>query len=138
MSGEPPERPVRGTPLLRKVDCIRVYVPDLDEGIAFYRDRLGHTLNWRSATAAGLRMSDSDAEIVVHTERPGAETDLLVDDADAAAREIVAGGGKIVVPAFDIAIGRCVVAADPWGNTLVLLDMSKGRLETDANGNVVG
>jgi hypothetical protein len=27
---------------------------------------------------------------------------------------------------------------DPWGNRLVVLDMSKGRLATDEDGNVVG
>jgi hypothetical protein len=32
-------------PLLRKVDAVTVRVPDLDSGIAFYVDRLGHTLN---------------------------------------------------------------------------------------------
>jgi hypothetical protein len=50
----------------------------------------------------------------------------------------VEAGGSIVVPPFDIQIGRCVVVADPWGNRLVLLDMSKGPLMADARGNVVG
>ena len=36
------------------------------------------------------------------------------------------------------AIGKCAVVADPWGNTLVMLDMTKGRLTTDADGNVTG
>ena len=39
---------------------------------------------------------------------------------------------------FDIQIGRCVVVQDPWGNELVLLDMSKGRLRTDDAGNILG
>jgi hypothetical protein len=30
------------------------------------------------------------------------------------------------------------VVEDPWGNSLVLLDTSKGLLKTDANGNVTG
>ncbi len=38
---------------------------------------------------------------------------------------------------FDIAIGRCAVVRDPFGNVLVVLDMSKGALHTDAGGNVV-
>jgi len=46
------------TPLLRKVDCLQIPVPDLEEGLAFYRDRLGHDLIWRTETAAGLRMPD--------------------------------------------------------------------------------
>src|SRR5215212_6007981 len=125
-------------PLLRKVDCIRLYVPTLEEGLAFYRDRLGHELIWRTETAAGLRLPESDAELVLQTEDQRQEVDLLVDSADESAKHIEQAGGKIIVPAFDIQIGRCVVVEDPWGNPLVLLDTSKGLLETDADGNVIG
>ena len=124
--------------LLRKVDCIRLYVPDLEAGLAFYRDRLGHALIWRSDTAAGLRLPESDAELVLQTEEQRQEVDLLVDSADEAARWVEQAGGKVIVPPFDIQIGRCVVLEDPWGNPLVLLDMSKGSLKTEADGNVIG
>ena len=124
--------------LIRKVDCVQLHVTDLEAGLAFYRDRLGHELIWRTATAAGLRLPDSEAEIVIQTERPEPETDLLVDSADEAARLIEQAGGKILVPPFDIQIGRCVVVADPWENRLVLLDGSKGMLQTNADGNVTG
>jgi len=125
-------------PLFRKVDCLQIPVPDLDAGLAFYRDRLGHELIWRTATAAGLRMPDSDAEIVLQTEREEMEVDLLVASADAAATAIVEAGGRVVVEPFDIQIGHGVVVEDAWGNRFVLLDMSKGRLVTDMDGNVVG
>ena len=132
MSANPPE------PLVRKIDCLQIPVPDLEAGLAFYRDSLGHPLIWRTATAAGLRLPDSDAEIVLQTERPELEVDLKVGSAEAAAAAIVAAGGRVVVAPFDIQIGRCTVVADPWGNRLVLLDMSKGALKTDEEGNVVG
>jgi lactoylglutathione lyase len=124
--------------LIRKVDCVRFYVPDLEAGLSFYRDCLGHELIWRTETSAGLRLPESEAEIVIQTERPGPETDLLVDSADEAARFIEQAGGKIIVPPFDIQIGRCTLVEDPWGNMLVLLDGSKGMLKTDADGNVIG
>ena len=66
------------------------------------------------------------------------ETNLTVASADAAAEAIVAAGGRVVVRPFDIRIGRCAVVEDPWGNRLVLLDVSKGLLVTDEDGNVVG
>jgi lactoylglutathione lyase len=132
MSANPPK------PLVRKIDCLQVPVPDLEAGLAFYRDGLGHPLIWRTATAAGLRLPDSDAEIVLQTERPELEVDLKVGSAEVAAAAVVAAGGRVVVPPFDIQIGRCTVVADPWGNHLVLLDMSKGALKTDEEGNVVG
>jgi predicted enzyme related to lactoylglutathione lyase len=124
-------------PLFKKIDCLRIAVPDLDAGLAFYRDRLGHEVVWRSSMAAGLRMPDTDAEIVIHTEDDTLEIDLLVTAADKAAEAIVAAGGSVVIPPFDISIGRCVVVRDPWNNELVLLDMSKGPLQTDAKGMVV-
>lgn len=125
-------------PLFRKVDSIQVPVPELEAGLAFYRDKLGHSLKWRTATAAGLGMPDSDAEIVLQTERPELEANLLVESADAAAERFAATGGRILRGPFDIQVGRCVVVADPFGNVLVLLDLSKGPLATDEHGNVIG
>jgi lactoylglutathione lyase len=124
--------------LIRKVDCVRLYVPDLEAGLAFYRDQLGHELIWRTGTAAGLRLPESEAELVLQTEEQRQEVDLLVDSADEAAAWVKQAGGKVIVPPFDIQVGRCVVLEDPWGNPLVLLDLSKGLLKTDADGNVIG
>ncbi len=123
-------------PLIRKVDCLQIPVPDLDASLAFYRDKLGHGLIWRTETAAGLRMAESETEIVLQTARPVMEPNLLVHSADTAAALFVAAGGTIIVPPFDIQIGRCVIVQDPWGNPLVLLDMCNGPLITDAEGNV--
>jgi predicted enzyme related to lactoylglutathione lyase len=124
--------------LFRKVDCVRLYVPDLEAGLSFYQDRLGHELIWRTGTAAGLRLPESEAELVLQTEDQRQEVDLLVDSAEEAAKAIEKAGGKVIVPPFDIQIGRCVVLEDPWGNPLVLLDISKGHLKTDEDGNVIG
>ena len=125
-------------PLFKKVDCILLYVPNLDDALTLYRDRLGHSLIWRTAEAAGLRMPGTDTEIVLRTGDRGTEIDLLVDSADEAAKVFEQAGGTIVVPPFDIDIGRCVVVKDPWGHVLVLLDTSKGLYATDEQGNVTG
>ena len=115
-----------------------MYVADLEAGLAFYRDQLGHELIWRTETAAGLRLPESEAELVLQTEAQRQEVDLLVDSADEAVRLIEQAGSQVIVPPFDIQIGRCAVIQDPWGNPLVLLDTSKGLLKTDAEGNVTG
>jgi len=125
-------------PLIQNVDCIRLYVENLEAGLAFYRDQLGLELVWRTKQEVGLWMPDDETEIVLHTEPRKPEIDLLVACADDAAVQIEAAGGKVVVPPFDIQIGRCVVVHDPWGNELVLLDTTKGLLETDTDGNVIG
>ena len=62
------------TALFRKVDCHSIPVADLDAALAFYRDGLGHELIWRDDSAAGLRLPDSDAELVLHTEKRPIET----------------------------------------------------------------
>jgi predicted enzyme related to lactoylglutathione lyase len=126
------------TSLLRKVDCVRLYVPALEAGLAFYRDRLGHALIWRTETAAGLRLPESEAELVIQTEDQRQEVDFQVGSADEAAKSIEQAGGRVIVPPFDIQIGRCAVVQDPWGNPLVLLDTSKGLLKTDEEGYVIG
>ncbi|HEX2906713.1 MAG TPA: VOC family protein [Phototrophicaceae bacterium] len=125
-------------PLLRKVDCLEFYVPDLEAGIAFYCDQLGHELKWRTPTAAGLYLPESDAEIVLQTERQRLEADMLVDAADEAVLRFTQAGGTILVAPFDIPVGRCAVVADPWGNRFVLLDLSKGLFKTDEQKNVIG
>jgi len=76
--------PYMSEPLFRKIDCLQLPVPDIEAGLAFYRDRLGHELVWRTPTAAGLRMPETDAEIVIQTERPQLEANLLVSSADEA------------------------------------------------------
>lgn len=124
-------------PLLRKVDAVTFHVPDLDAGIAFYADRLGHELRWRNDAigAAAVGLPESDTEIVLTTQH-GYEPNWLVDSADAAAETIEAAGGRVLAAPFDIPVGRVAVVADPFDNVLVLIDLSKGRYVTDEHGTV--
>jgi lactoylglutathione lyase len=138
MSKKRPTKHTLPEPLVQKIDCVRFYVSDLDVGLAFYRDQLGHELIWRTEEQVGLRMSDTDVEIVLHTERQEPEIDFKVQSADEAAVRFEEAGGEIVAPPFDIQIGRCTVVEDPWGNQFILLDSSKGTLITDEEGNIIG
>ena len=131
-----PDVPVR--PLFLKIDCLRLPVRDLDAALAFYRDRLGHQLIWRTDAAAGLSLPGSNAELVLQTERPQVETDLSVESVGAAVERFVAAGGRLIAGPFDIQIGKCAVVADPFGNALVMLDASKGLLRTDPEGRAIG
>ncbi len=125
-------------PLLQKVDCIRLPVPDLDAALAFYRDRLGHELIWRTETSAALRLPQSDCELVLFSEGVDPEVDWKVESAEGAVEDFVRAGGAVVEPPFDIPVGRCAVVRDPLGNNLVLLDLSKGTFRTAADGTIVG
>jgi len=126
------------SPLFRKVDCIRLSVNDLDSGIAFYREQLGLELIWKTQHAVGLRMPDDTTEIVLHIEPKTPKIDLKVQSTDDAASQFEGACGEVVVLPFDIQIGRCVVVRDPWRNELVLLNSSKGLLQTYSEGNVIG
>ena len=123
--------------LLQNVDCISMYVDDLDKGIEFYSDKLGLKLLWRVDGSCGLSMSDDITEVVLCNER-NPIVDFKVDSVEQAIKEFENAGGKIEYGPFDINIGKCAVVSDPWGNEFCILDMSKGTYDTDENGNVTG
>lgn len=125
--------------VLRKVDAVTVKVPSLDAGLAFYRDGLGHQLRWRNDAIgqAALALPETDTELVLTTEH-GYEPNWLVDSVEEAVDRLVAGGGTVAVEPFDIPVGRVAVVLDPFGNALVLVDLTKGRYETNEDGSVAG
>ena len=127
------------SPLLRLVDAVTIPVPDLDEGLRFYRDQLGHQLLWRNDAVgqAGLLMPESTTEIVLSTDVDYAPS-WLVTSLDEALDHITAAGGRVVDQPRTIPVGRLAVVADPFGNRLVLLDLSRGRYVTNASHGVVG
>jgi hypothetical protein len=50
----------------------------------------------------------------------------------------VFASARLVTEPFDIPVGRVAVVEDPFGNELLLIDLSKGRYRTDADGSVTG
>ena len=125
-------------PLLRQLDAVTVPVPDLDHGLAFYRDQLGHELLWRNDAVgqAGLRLPESATELVLSTAL-GYAPNWLVTSVDEAVERLVAAGGRVLSPPAPIPVGRVAVVADPFGNPLVLVDLSAGTYVTDTAGQVV-
>ena len=126
------------TELFMNVDCIELYVSDLDDGIKYYCDSLGLKLLWRADTSVGLGMDNDIAEIVLQTDRKKMNVDFKVESVNDSIDRIVKAGGKIIYGPFDIPIGKCAVVQDKWENEYVILDMSKGKYVTDAQGNVIG
>jgi predicted enzyme related to lactoylglutathione lyase len=125
--------------LLKKVDAVTVHVPDLDVGLAFYVGELGHRVKWRNDTVgqAGIELPNGDSELVLTIEH-GCEPNWLVDSVDDAVETFRSYGGTVVAEPVDIAVGRLGVVLDPFGNTLVLVDLSRGTYVTDDNGVVTG
>lgn len=124
--------------LFKKIDCIQLYVPDLEKGLVFYCDNLGLKIIWKTDTAIGLGMDDAVTEIVIQKERKTQEIDIKVEDVNEAIEKIKNSGGRVIHGPFDIQIGKCAVIKDPWDNQYVILDSSKGTFVTDENGNIIG
>jgi catechol 2,3-dioxygenase-like lactoylglutathione lyase family enzyme len=126
-------------PILRAIDAVTVPVPDLDQGLAYYRDQLGHEVIWRNDDLGqvALRLPESRAELVLATHQ-NYEANWLVHSVSQAVAAMVGSGGRLIVEERQIPVGRLAVVADPFGNPLVLLDLSAGTYVIDQDRNVVG
>jgi lactoylglutathione lyase len=124
--------------LFKNVDCIELYVSDLDDGIDYYCGSMGLKLLWRADTSAGLGMEDGVAEVVLQTGRTEMNVDFLVESVAESIEKITGSGGKLIYGPFDIPIGKCAVVQDKWENEYVILDMSKGRYVINEKKNVIG
>ncbi|WFR57308.1 bleomycin resistance protein [Anaerocolumna sp. AGMB13025] len=123
--------------LLKCIDCIELYVSDLKEGIDYY-SKLGLKVLWKNETSVGMGMEDDFTEIVLQNERQKMNVDIKVESVLQAVEEIKEAGGQIIYGPFDIPIGMCAVVRDKWSNEYVILDMTKGKYETDELGNILG
>lgn len=116
--------------MLKKIDCVMIRVDDLEAARAYYVEVFGLRQLWQEEAMVGLGFPETDAEIVLHTD-PGipsrVEVHYLVADVRAAVDEFANTGCTVLVPPFDVRIGRCAVIRDPFGTTLCILDMTKGR-----------
>jgi predicted enzyme related to lactoylglutathione lyase len=100
---------------------------------------LGHELIWRNDAVGqvGLRLPESQAELVLSTNLEYA-VNWLVRSVSEAVETIVEAGGQVIVEPTQIPVGGLAVVNDPFGNALVLLDLSAGRYVTDLDGRVLG
>ena len=114
--------------MLRKIDCVMVRVDDRAAAVDFYTRVFGLRRLWQDEASAGMAMAETDAEIVLHTMSlpPDRSVHYLVDDVPAAVEVCRREGCTVREPPFEIVIGQCAVLEDPFGNTVCLLDMSKG------------
>jgi predicted enzyme related to lactoylglutathione lyase len=125
-------------PLFEYVDCIRLSVPDIEKGLQFYRDRLGHKVLWRMGNFVGLQMPGTQTEILLHTEPRAPEIYMRVPSVTVAVARITSAGGRVIIPPHEIEVGLRAMVADPFGNEYTIMDTSKGLLVTDKAGNVTG
>ncbi len=114
--------------MLRKIDCVMVRVTDLPTAMEFYARVFGLQPLWRDDVSVGMGMAETDAEVVLHTMDLPADRSVhyLVDDVPDAVATCELAGCAVLQAPFDVAVGKCAVLEDPFGNTLCVLDISKG------------
>jgi catechol 2,3-dioxygenase-like lactoylglutathione lyase family enzyme len=122
-------------PVLKKVDAILVKVPSIQEGLDFYREQLGMQTVWKKEDMAAVRLGES--ELVLST-KLDPEVDMLVESVTHAAEVFVKAGGSVVGEPEDIDVGMMAVVQDPFGNQFTLVDLSKGKYQTNETQEVVG
>ncbi|HTR60713.1 MAG TPA: VOC family protein [Candidatus Binataceae bacterium] len=118
--------------ILRKIDCVMIKVDDLEAAARFYEETLGLAPRWSTTHSVALGMPESEAEIVLHDDPQiprECGVHYLVDNVKEAVAKLSVQGCEIVVPPFEVQIGLCAVARDPFGNLLNLIDMSKGPIK---------
>ena len=124
--------------IFKNIDCIELYVSDLNEGIQYYCESMGLKLLWRNEDMVGLGMENDMTEIVLQSQRKQVLVEIKVESVDESIEKIKEAGGTVEYGPFDVPIGRCAVILDKWDNKYVILDMTKGRYVTDEDGNVTG
>ena len=116
--------------MFKKIDCVMIRVDDVAAGEKFYSEVFGLKPLWREAGSVGMALQETDAEIVLRnsTQIPNrVEVHYLVDDVVAAVKDYAEKGCRVLVPPFDVLIGKCAVIQDPFGTTICLLDQTSGR-----------
>ena len=116
--------------MFKKIDCVMIRVGDVAAGEKFYSEVFGLVPRWREAGSVGMRMPETDAEVVLHnnTSIPNkVEVHYLVDDVVAAVKRYAEKGCRVLVQPFDVLIGKCAVIKDPFDTTMCLLDLSSGK-----------
>jgi predicted enzyme related to lactoylglutathione lyase len=116
--------------MFKKIDCVMIRVNDVAAGEKFYTEVFGLEPRWRDSGSVGMRLPETDAEIVLHnnSQIPNkVEVHYLVNDVIAAVKHYSEKGCSVLVPPFDVLIGKCAVIKDPFETTVCLLDLSSGK-----------
>lgn len=64
--------------IFKNIDCIELYVSDINEGIQYYCDSMGLKLLWRNEDMVGLGMENDITEIVLQSQRKQVLVDIKV------------------------------------------------------------
>ena len=114
---------------LLKIDSIMFYVSDLEKAAKFYEDVLGLKRVWtdKEEGMIGFLFKDSDSEIVIHNDSslPNPSFSFLVENVKEFCDEYEKKGHRLIQKPFDVRCGKFAVLADPDGNELPIIYLTK-------------
>jgi len=114
---------------LLKIDNIMFFASNLDKTAQFYSDVLGLKRAWTDENRGmiGFVFRKSNSEIVIHNDKslPNPSFNFLVKNVEAFCEKFRAKGGKVVMEPFEVRCGKYAVVADPDGNELPIIDLTK-------------
>jgi predicted enzyme related to lactoylglutathione lyase len=116
--------------MFKKIDCVMIRVDDIAAAEKFYSEVFRLKPLWREDRSVGMRLPETDAEIVLHNDADiphKVEVHYLVDDVVMAVKSYAGKGCRVLVHPFEVLIGRCAVIQDPFGTTICLLDQTSGK-----------
>lgn len=126
--GQPAERPLQGSHI-----WYELITPDPEGAKTFYDAVVGWSIGERAPVEHDYRMIGRDDggfaggvlrltdDMHQHGTKPLWLGYVGVDDVDVTIERIEAEGGKILVPAFNIEVGRIAMVADPQGNPFYVM-----------------
>lgn len=121
--------------------------PDIKTATQFYRDLLGWTITPESSPMGDYYMGCVDGRQVGGLMQAGPDQEGLpavwtvffhVQDVDLTVERVLAGGGQILEPPFDLPAARVAIAADPTGAMFGIIgnDAAVGPWLSDEPGSV--
>ncbi|MFX0210671.1 MAG: VOC family protein [Candidatus Hodarchaeota archaeon] len=114
---------------LLKIDSIMYFTNDLEKSARFYKEILGLHHAWNDAKnrMIGLKFSESEAEIVLHTDTslPNPNPSYLVENVEHFCSWYRSKGHTIDLEPIEVRCGKYAVLFDPDGNKIPIIDLSK-------------
>ncbi len=112
-----------------KIDSIMFYVSDLEKSARFYENVLGLRVGWTDKREGMISFlfPEGDSEMVIHNDPdlPNPSFSFMVRDVDEFCDEYKKRGYRAVKEPFEVRCGKYAVLADPDGNELPIIDLSK-------------
>jgi predicted enzyme related to lactoylglutathione lyase len=116
-------------PGLRKIDSVMMRVTDLESSARFYEEAMGLKRAWTDAEnqMIGFLFPGNNSELVIHTD-PGLSSpsySFSVEDVVEFCRRFREQGYTVLMEPFEVRCGMYAVLADPDGNRINIIDLSK-------------